>query len=153
MLEWYQCFASPEALIDDLEALFTEVLGKAEPFGRMTVAEAFAKHLNYKLEPQTTSDDLRSLAQSHEVHTHPSDDWNDLFFRLFMEKVEPCLGLKAPVILENYPLQQASLSKAREDGWCDRFELYWQGVELANAYREAHELRLIFVNSAPALVV
>lgn len=68
------------------------------------------------------------------------DDWLDL---ILSERVQPRLGVGEPVILYHYPATQSAL--AVTDGeLAQRFELYADGVELANGYHElcdSHELR------------
>ncbi|RYZ77811.1 MAG: EF-P lysine aminoacylase GenX, partial [Proteobacteria bacterium] len=34
---------------------------------------------------------------------------------------------------------QAALARLTEDGWGDRFEVYWQGLEIANAFHELND--------------
>ncbi|MDR9778514.1 amino acid--tRNA ligase-related protein, partial [Rhizobium hidalgonense] len=63
--------------------------------------------------------------------------WLDL---LFSHVVEPSLGFDYPVYLTDFPSEMASLAKIKtdEDGFnvAARFELYINGLELANAYDE-----------------
>ena len=55
-----------------------------------------------------------------------------------MENIEPHLGVDAPVFLCDYPKEQASLAKLKDDdpSVAERFELYVSGVELANGFSE-----------------
>jgi elongation factor P--(R)-beta-lysine ligase len=71
------------------------------------------------------------------------DGWLDL---LLVERIEPHLGIRQPVILYDYPASQAALAQIRAENppVAERFELYFRGVELANGYHElgdADELR------------
>ncbi|MCJ8276659.1 MAG: elongation factor P lysine(34) lysyltransferase, partial [Bdellovibrionales bacterium] len=52
--------------------------------------------------------------------------------------VEPFLGEKGPEFVFHFPRQQASLAQVSEEGWAQRFEIYWKGVELGNAYLEVN---------------
>ena len=63
------------------------------------------------------------------------DGWLDL---LFVTAIEPHLGMDAPVFVTNYPLSRAALAKAipGDPPTAARSEMYWQGVELCNAYDE-----------------
>jgi lysyl-tRNA synthetase class 2 len=65
------------------------------------------------------------------------DDWMDL---LMGAVVGPTLGHDAPVFLEDYPPSQAALARLRTlpDGTrvAERFELYVDGLEIANGFRE-----------------
>ena len=63
------------------------------------------------------------------------DDWRDL---LLLEMVMPHLGIGAPTILYDYPASQAALAKVRDEPIpvAERFELFYEGIELANGYHE-----------------
>lgn len=66
---------------------------------------------------------------------------DDLFFLLFINMVEPWLGKEEPTILKDYPLWLASLAKRKEKkpDFVERFELYIDGIELANAFTELND--------------
>jgi lysyl-tRNA synthetase class 2 len=68
----------------------------------------------------------------------PHDDRDGLLNFLLAELVEPNLGIGLPCFVYDYPATQAALAKIREDvpPVAERFELYWQGVELCNGYHE-----------------
>lgn len=63
------------------------------------------------------------------------DGWLDL---LLVERVQPRLGVERPTILYDYPASQAALAQVRPGNppVAERFELYVDGVELANGYHE-----------------
>lgn len=81
------------------------------------------------------------------------DAWCDL---ILTHVIEPKLGRTAPTLVYDYPASQAALAQVRHDSnWpvAERFELYINGVELANGYHElldAEELaaRVIENNAA-----
>ena len=67
---------------------------------------------------------------------------------LLAQQVEPRLGCDRPTILYHYPASQAALARTATDAAgrevAERFELYVDGIELANGYHElldATELR------------
>ena len=70
------------------------------------------------------------------------DAWDDIFFKILLNRVEPWLGLGSPTFLTNYPLAQASLARADPDrpGTAERVELYVCGVELANGFGELTDI-------------
>ncbi len=138
MIEWYQSFASLDDIIADIRKLLTELTGQTLDMEVCSLAQVFKEKTGYDLRPNTTRAELSGWAQALGIETSADDDWNDLFFRLFMEKVEPQLGQDRPIVLKNFPAQQASLAQIDEQGWAQRFELYWRGVELANAYLEVN---------------
>ena len=63
------------------------------------------------------------------------DGWLDL---LLAERVQPRLGSPRPTILFDYPASQAALARVREGNppLAERFELFVDGIELANGYHE-----------------
>jgi lysyl-tRNA synthetase class 2 len=72
------------------------------------------------------------------IAPRPQDDWETLFFRIFLERIEPNLGIGAPTIVYDYPVSMAALSRPKPDDprLAERFELYICGLELANAFGE-----------------
>src|SRR3982074_1135121 len=66
------------------------------------------------------------------------DDWEALFFRIFLDRIEPHLGISAPTLLYDYPVSLAALSRPNpgDPRLCERLELYVCGLELANAFGE-----------------
>ena len=43
------------------------------------------------------------------------------------------------VFIEKYPPYQAALARIGSDGWAERFEVYWKGLELGNAFHELND--------------
>jgi elongation factor P--(R)-beta-lysine ligase len=159
MLEWYRAGASYRDLMDECTALVRACQDAAgtgaltwrgrtadalREWQRITVAEAFDRHCGLDLlatapdplHPDT--DRLAAAASGIGIAPHPEDDWETLFFRIFLDRIEPLLGLGAPTILYDYPLSMAALARRhREDlRLAERFEVYICGMELANAFGE-----------------
>jgi lysyl-tRNA synthetase class 2 len=159
MLEWYRTGASYRDLIDDCEALLRACLAAAGggalrwggarcdpalPFERLSVAEAFRRFCDIDLlatAPNPAAPDRALLADAAAplgIAPHDGDEWEDLFFRIFLEQIEPRLGVGAPTILYDYPISMAALARPKPDDprLAERFELYVAGLELANAFGE-----------------
>jgi lysyl-tRNA synthetase class 2 len=159
MLEWYRAGASYCDLMDECAALVgacqqaagAEALswrGHTSDAGRkwqrITVAEAFREHCGIDLlatAPDPERPDIGPLAAAASgigIASHAGDDWESLFFRIFLDRIEPHLGLGAPTILYDYPASMAALSRRRPDDprLAERFEVYVCGLELANAFGE-----------------
>ena len=60
---------------------------------------------------------------------------------IFLNRIEPKLPKQTPVFICNYPPQLRAFSRLNSQGWADRFELFWQGLELANAFYEVINLK------------
>lgn len=144
MLEWYRAYATNDELIKDLELLckkLVSVFGSSLPdqLQVFEMADLWARYCDFKLSAQTGLTELQSLARRMGV---PSDDndFDDLFARLFLEKIEPELAkIKNPLVIKYYPPSQAALARLTKEGWADRFEFYWSGLEVANAFHELND--------------
>jgi elongation factor P--(R)-beta-lysine ligase len=159
MLEWYRAGAAWRDLVEDCEALLRLCQAAAGiealawrgrtadarlPFERLSIAEAFARHAGIDIlatAPDPLSPDLALLqaaAHAAGIAPHPGDDWETLYFRIFLERIEPNLGIGAPTVLFGYPLSMAALSRRdpADPRLAERFELYVCGLELANAFGE-----------------
>ena len=146
MLEWYRPGASLASLMDEVEALLRAVLPPVvrsrgvetslAGFGRLTVAEAFERWVGADV--VATADDAPALAAQAGVRLRAGETWEDLFFRLLLERVEPNLGREQPTFLTHWPAAQAALARRDPDDprAALRFELFVCGVELANAFEE-----------------
>ena len=146
MLEWYRPGMTLAGLMDEMEAFLRAVLPPAvqcrgvttslSEFERLTVADAFARYAGADV--LGTAGDAAALAAQAGARLRPGEDWEDLFFRLLLERVEPRLGREHPTFLTHWPVAQAALAR-RDDAdprTALRFELFVCGMELANAFEE-----------------
>jgi lysyl-tRNA synthetase class 2 len=156
MLEWYRADAGYRDVMADCEALLRAVAGGAAftwqgrsadptaPWHYLSVAAAFEQFCRIDIlatapDPEAPRLDLLAeAARPLATAPHPGDSWEDLFFRLFLEHIEPNLGIGAPTILYDYPLSMAALARPKpgDARLAERFELYVCGLELANAFGE-----------------
>ena len=146
MLEWYRPGGTMDDLIAETEALLRAVLPprfvcrgiecSLEEFERLTVAEAFSRHVGADL--LGTLDDAPALAVQAGVRLRDGEDWEDLFFRLLLDRVEPAIGRGRPTFLTHWPAAQAALARRdpADPRVAERFELFACGMELANAFVE-----------------
>lgn len=146
MLEWYRPGGTMDDLIAETEALLRAVLPprfvcrgiecSVEDFERLTVAEAFSRHVGADL--LGTLDDAPALAVQAGVRLRDGEDWEDLFFRLLLDRVEPAIGRGRPTFLTHWPAAQAALARRdpADPRVAERFELFACGMELANAFVE-----------------
>ena len=146
MLEWYRPGLGLAGLMDETEALLRAVLppvvasGGVETdlarFERVTVADAFARHAGADV--LGTAGDAAALAASAGAELRGGEGWEDLFFRLLLERVEPHLGRAQPTFLTHWPAAQAALARRdpADPRVALRFELFVCGMELANAFEE-----------------
>lgn len=140
LLEWYRPGFDLSALMDEVEALTAELLGLERRFVRLSYRGLFLAHL--AIDPFAASvDELRAcargrgLARSAELPLADRDAWLDLLLTHF---IEPRLGVETPCFVQGYPPSQAALARIRpgEPPVAERFELYINGVEVANGFHE-----------------
>jgi len=146
MLEWYRPGAGMGDLMDEVELLLRAVLppevtwrgvtASLDKFERLSVAEAFARHAGVDI--LATANDAPALAAAAGTPLRAAETWEDLFFRLLLERVEPQLGRTHPSFLTHWPAAQAALARRdpADPRVAERFELYCCGLELANAFVE-----------------
>jgi lysyl-tRNA synthetase class 2 len=111
----------------------TTDLGAVE---RLTLAEAFTRHVGADL--LATAEDAPALAAAAGARLRDRETWEDLFFRLLLERVEPRIGRAHPTFLTHWPAAQAALARRdpADPRVAERFELFVCGIELANAFVE-----------------
>lgn len=133
MLEWYQPGWDDEALMEEVDAFFQAILD-CPPAKTTTYAALFYE--TFELNPHQASDEaLQALVPKSLALTHR----NDCLDYLFSHAIEPTLGHDAPLIVKHYPATQAALANVQEEeegAVAKRFEVYVQGMELANGYDE-----------------
>ncbi len=120
MIEWYRRDSSYIDIKNDMTNLLSDLFGEFSPdapcrFSEMTVREAYQSFAGWD----------------------PWVNWDGERFDYDMAtKIEPKIAnISGGVYLTDYPIQAASLSRTRDD-IAERWELYWNGVELANCFSE-----------------
>jgi lysyl-tRNA synthetase class 2 len=135
MLEWYRGYADLEQVAEDLSELVMS-LGGAKP-KVTTFRDLFKQLLGVDLVPNTPLSTYRSWCEKEKMHFDATDTLTDLFHRLWIDRIEP--HLSEPTIVRDFPPEQAALARIRDDGWADRFEFFWNGLEIANAFHEVND--------------
>lgn len=139
LVEWYERDAGYDRGIELLSHLADRLLscGSADI---LTWSEAFRRHVG--VDPhQAGPIELRAAARRLDCHVPasiPDSDRDGLLNLLLVTCVEPNLGKGRPAILCDYPVGQAALARIRPGPppVAERFELYVNGIELANGYHE-----------------
>ncbi|HTP26440.1 MAG TPA: EF-P lysine aminoacylase EpmA [Anaeromyxobacteraceae bacterium] len=155
MLEFYRAETDYHGIMADLEDLIEhcarEVVGTSQlhrgrgaldlaaPFERCTVSEAFRSSVGIDIGAcEGDAARLRAELAAQGLAGSGSDTFDDLFFRAFLERIEPNIGKARPVFLTDWPAPLAALSKVKTSDarFAERFELYAGGLELANGFSE-----------------
>jgi len=161
MLEYYTMKASYKESVKLTEDLVNAVLPPIPadrpdpwaqlrpPFMILTMDDAFQNYAGFKL---SSAMDVKELAYQAKVLNiaepadHPFDywTWEELYDLIFVQCVEQKLPTSRPVIITDYPAKVPCLAKdiPVPNGaplWKQRWELYAQGMELANCYTEEND--------------
>ncbi|QDT70468.1 Elongation factor P--(R)-beta-lysine ligase [Planctomycetes bacterium MalM25] len=147
LLEWYRLGDDLEGAMSLTSEYVSELLGAA-PASRVSYGEAFRRAVGVDPHAATTEELRQKVQESLPVvedearETLDPESWerDECLNYLLSFSVEPTLGREAPELLFHYPASQSALARTVVDGRgvevAERFELYWQGVELANGYHE-----------------
>lgn len=147
MLEWYRADDALELVARDCEQLVTVAaraagrpppgIDLALPFERTTVRALLQRHAGVDLRGDESVEALRAKAAAAGVAT-TATAWDDVFFQLFLDRVEPHLGQGHPTFVFDWPAPLGALARRRSDDprLVERFELYAGGLELVNAFGE-----------------
>lgn len=143
MAEWYRLGFSFDQMIQetcDFIALFLTDL----PIRKIGYREAFETYVGIDYSRATLLE-LHRTAHRLNLSLSPDyADWSRAAFIHFLltHAIEPHLGRKEFTVLIDYPPDEAALSRLIEKNGetvAERFEIYCEGVELANGYHELHD--------------
>ena len=109
-----------------------------EDFEILSVREATKKHAGIDIEELQNPKDLRKAAESLRLPIPGPEPWDDTFNRIFINFVETGISKDHPVCLTDYPKQIECLAEARGN-YRRRWELYINGIEVANCYLEERD--------------
>jgi len=142
MIEWYRLGRDASGLMDDVEALVGHVVGDLRPLPR-------AERLTYRdavhglcgIDAMTSgAGEIAGALLAHGIDTPPTllEDRDALLDLLVSTVAGPRLGLTRPTFVYDYPASQAALARIRPGDIpvAERFELYLDGIELANGFHE-----------------
>jgi lysyl-tRNA synthetase class 2 len=100
--------------------------------------------LGINLTQADSADKLRKEAERIGIESLDSHHtWEDIFFRLMLDKIEPGLDLDQPTLVFDYPASVSTLSKPKDPFWGERFEIFWKGMELCNGATELQSLEIL----------
>jgi len=149
MLEWYRAHCSYEKIMQDCSELITSLAPQklwANP-KIITVNELFQELLNIEILDYLAVENIKQLISSKypDIFLPEKElNWDDYFFLLFLNKIEPALSKFPFLIIKEYPYHLSALSKrsSTDPRVCERFEIYLDGIEVANCFHELCDLEI-----------
>lgn len=144
LLEWYRLGFDQWQLMGDVADLVEHLLGITH-FEHISYQALFQQYLG--LDPlNATIEELKFEARQHiniEMPRASRDDWLHL---LLSHLIEPELAKRGALFVYDFPPSQAALARINSDdaghAVAARFELYIQGIEIANGFHELNDAKL-----------
>lgn len=166
MLEWYRAYEGWQAVAADVAALVEalavalhgaprfpargQILDVQTPWPQLSVREAMARFAGVRLRGDEDTDELaarlREAGHTLSSTSEQAPRWDDLFFGVFLDHVEPRLAEERsadgtalrPVVLCDWPAPLCALARPKpgDPAVVERFEAYIAGLELCNGFGE-----------------
>jgi len=151
MLEWYRVGGSAGDAMRDIEelsrALSAMVNGReavvrggreiplCRPWERRELSVAYRELLGAEM---TDAAGIRAGLSRLGFRPDASESWEELFFRAYLEVIEPDAAARGTCFLTGYPAALGAMARRREGDpdVAERFEGYVGGVEIVNGYEE-----------------
>jgi len=155
LMELYQAYTDYYGMMELAESLYRTVCEKvngttkvkygdveidfSKPFERITMLDAVKKYSGVDFTQIKTDEEAKAVAKEKGVafeDRHKKGDILNLFFEEFVEE-----HLIQPTFVMDHPLDISPLTKKKPDApeYVERFELFMNGWEMANAYSELND--------------
>lgn len=161
MLEWYRIHENYLKIKQDIQNLvsfcwknftikYPELMrdSVSPKWTFITVEELFTNELHFSILDfleapelyQKIARDFKDIPLQENSNFY---QWDDLFFLLFLNKLEPLFAQWPYLIIDEYPAPLSALStlKPSDPRVCQRFEAYIHGIELGNCFNELTNLQ------------
>lgn len=141
MLEWYRPHFDMYRLINEVDDLLQQIL-ECEPAESYSYQFVFQTYVG--LDPLcATRAQLVAKAREKGLQCDDEEDRDMLLQFLFSEVVEPNIGIERPTAVYHFPATQAALAQISPEDHrvAERFEFYYQGLELANGFHELDDAK------------
>ncbi len=152
MIEWYRTHVDFWALMDDVEQLCSFVSDRVRQLDvakqlsvkqfsswkRVSMKALWMETIGVNLDDYLTTEAMIALGRERGYAVADDEQFDNAFYHIFLNEVEPKIAAMGNVILHHYPAQMAALSRLSVDDsrYAERFEVYIDGIELANAFSE-----------------
>ncbi|MCP4767371.1 MAG: EF-P lysine aminoacylase GenX [Gammaproteobacteria bacterium] len=136
LLEWYRVGYDYRQLMDEMELLITSLSLRQCEFNRISYSALFSQALNLGID-EIGLDELRDECASLVPGSEPAElDFDQCLDLLLGMVIAP--SMRGYQFVYDYPVSQAALARvnAHDASVAERFELFFDGIELANGFSE-----------------
>ncbi|MBQ0097798.1 MAG: lysine--tRNA ligase [Oscillospiraceae bacterium] len=155
LMELYQAYTDYHGMMDLSENLYRHIaktvvgsekvvygeneIDFSKPFERLTMIDAVKKYANIDYNEIKTTEEAKALADKLHIEYEDRHEKGDILSMIFEEYVEE--HLIQPTFIMDHPIEISPLTKKKpENGeYVERFELFINGWEMANAYSELND--------------
>ena len=155
LMELYQAYTDYEGMMELTESMFKHIaktvvgtlklqygdniIDLEKPFAKISMIDAVKKYSGIDFTTIKDDDEAKSIAKEKNIEFlehHTKGDILNLFFDEFVEK-----ELIQPTFVIDHPIEVSPLTKKKPNDptLTERFELYINGYEMANAYSELND--------------
>lgn len=158
LLEFYRAPGKLEEVMEDIELWISGFADKlysaskfiyqgrtvslASPWPRYTTAQLFKDSLGIDLSAKSSKEQFIQVLEKNGIRKNvsASTSWDDLYFEVWLNLIEPTLPKDQAFFVTHYPPSQAALAEIWVDengnSWAQRAEFYIGGLELGNGFQE-----------------
>ena len=155
LMELYEAYTDYHGMMDLSENLYRfvaqEVLGTTEitygehtidlgkPFERITMLDAVKKYAGVDFNEIHSDEEAKAIAKEHHIEFEERHKKGDILSLFFEEYAEP--HMIQPTFVMDHPVEISPLTKRKPENpdYVERFELFMNGWEMANAYSELND--------------
>ncbi len=155
LMELYQAYTDYHGMMDLTENLYRhvakEVTGSevitygenqmdlSKPFARITMIDAVKQYAHVDFNEIHSTEEAKKVADEHHVAYEDRHEKGDILCLFFEEFVEE--HLIQPTFVMDHPIEISPLTKKKPENpeYVERFELFMNGWEMANAYSELND--------------
>lgn len=154
ILEWYRVNKTYVDIMDDCEELILHINTRldhetmltyqntsfdlSKKWKRVSVKDAFKQWAHVNLMDFFDMKNAQHIATKKGYTVTASNTWEELYNQIFLNEVEPHLGVTTPTIIYDFPSAMGALcqTKSSDPRFVERFEFYIGGLELGDCYGE-----------------
>ena len=155
LMELYQAYTDYEGMMELTESMFRylaekvcggavlnyndTIIDMSKPFERITMIDAVKKYAGVDFNEIHSDEEAKAIAKEHHIEFEERHKKGDILSLFFEEYAEP--HMIQPTFVMDHPVEISPLTKRKPENpdYVERFELFMNGWEMANAYSELND--------------